>query len=128
MEGQSLSRFIRGMIVTSAVGLALLTVSASQSEAGPWRGGYRGYWGRPYVGVGVGVYPGYYGSYGYGYPAYGYSYPAYYGGYSPGYYGGYGYGYPGVSVGLGYGGGWGYGGRYWGGRYGRWGGYGRGRR
>jgi hypothetical protein len=118
--GAVMSRFIRGLIVTSAVGLALLAVSAPQSEAGPWRGYRGGYWGaRPYVGVGVGVYPSYYGGYyggGYAYPAYGYSYPAYYGGYAPGY--GYGYGYPGVSVGYGYGYGRGYYGHY--GRYGRW--------
>jgi hypothetical protein len=120
MEGQKMSGLIRGLIVTSALGLALLTVGASNSQAGPYRGYNRGYWGggyRPYVGVGVGVgYPAYYGGgygYGYGYPGYGYAAPAYYGGYYPGYYGA-----PGVSVG------WGYGRGYYGGGYGHWGRYG----
>lgn len=93
---------IRGVIVTSALGVALLAVGASNSEAAPYRH-YRGYWGggvRPSVGFGY-AYPGYYPGYGYpGYasPGYAYSYPGYYGGYYAGYpsYGyGYGYGYRG---------------------------------
>jgi hypothetical protein len=130
MEGQMMSHFVRGMIVTSAIGLVLVGLSPSTTQAAPYRGHrgyYHGYWGgyRPYVGIGVygggyGYgYPGYYGygypGYaGYGYPGYGYGSSAYYGGY-PGYYGGY-YGGPSVSLG------WGYGGGYWGGRgyYGHW--------
>jgi hypothetical protein len=130
MEGQTMSHFVRGMIVTSAIGLALLGLSPSTTQAAPYRGhgGYyrHGYWGggyRPYVGVGVyggGYGYGYPGYYGYGYPGYAYASPAYYGGYYPGYYGGY-YGSPGVAVGLGYGGGyWGGRGYYGGGHYGHW--------
>ena len=77
-----MSHFVRGMIVTSAIGLMLVGMSPSKKKAAPYRGYRHGYYGgghdgggyRPYVGVGV--YPGYYGG-GYGYGGYGYGYPGY---------------------------------------------------
>ena len=110
-------------MIVSTLLILLLTVGISfNSNANPWRGGYRHGWSyRPVVrvgipAVGIGVAPvvvggGYYGGY---YPR-----PAYYGGYyaaGPRFYGGYGHGY----YGRGYGGhGYYHGGGYRGGYHGR---------